>query len=182
MDTDKSCFFMICTNYTEKETIERGLMGDYRWLMPQMETIKKGDFGFQINTTTNELIGIFIAKRPARMNIVPDAWNGKFPAQIEVELLGNVQRVKDATGKLSNYVRMKHIRKNDPSSRLIPAQKAYDSDITKQVLALFTLPKALPELSSEEEDIGVHTEIGLNEVAGLEKEKRFIRQRILDPF
>jgi hypothetical protein len=31
---DRACFFMICTNDTEGECLDRGLFGDQEWLFP----------------------------------------------------------------------------------------------------------------------------------------------------
>ena len=42
------------------------------------------------------MIGVFRACSEAQLHIDPKAWKGKFPAQVRVELIGDLKRVKDA--------------------------------------------------------------------------------------
>jgi hypothetical protein len=98
------CFFAICTNKTENECIKKGLFGDKESRLQYLKSIKKGDFGFLLNVTKNQLLGIFAAESEARLNIDPDAWEGNFPAQVKVKLLGEIQRIKEATNKLGRII------------------------------------------------------------------------------
>jgi len=101
-----TCFFMLCTDSTEKECLEKGLFGDKQWLLPHLKSIKKGDFGFLLNISKSkdQLLGIFAAEGEAELNIDPNAWDGKFPAQVKVKLLGELQRIKGATDKLEKII------------------------------------------------------------------------------
>jgi hypothetical protein len=96
---------MICTNNTEKECLDRGLFGDREWRIQYLRAVRKGNIGFLLNVSSNELLGIFAAEGPAQLNINPDAWRGNFPAQIKVKPLGKLQRIAEAT---DNYV-IEHI-------------------------------------------------------------------------
>ena len=138
---DRACFFMICTNDTEKERIERGLFGDQEWLFPYLQVIKKGDIGFLINISKDEIIGIFEAVGPARLNIVPEAWGGEFPAQIKVKLITRVaQRIDRASFRLKSIFELKEI-KRDKFANKIPKQKTYGTDVTNKVLESFRVRK-----------------------------------------
>jgi hypothetical protein len=138
---DRACFFMICTNETEKECLERGLFGDQEWLFPYLKVIKKGDIGFLINISKDEIIGIFEAVGPARLNIVPEAWGGEFRAQIKVKLItGVVQRIDRASFRLKSILELKEI-KRDKFAYKIPKQKTYGPDVTNKVLESFGVGK-----------------------------------------
>ena len=104
------CFFAICTNKTENECIKKGLFGDKESRLQYLKSIKKGDFGFLLNITKNQLLGIFAAESKVRLNIGPNAWEGNFPAQVKVKLLGNLQRIKGATQKLGQIVELREIK------------------------------------------------------------------------
>lgn len=107
---EKSCFFMLCTNSTEEECLERNLFGDREWTLPYLKTIKIGDIGFLLNISNDELLGIFIAKSEAALNIEPEAWEGKFPAQIKVKLISELQRISNASQKLKDFLELKKSR------------------------------------------------------------------------
>jgi hypothetical protein len=134
---DRACFFMICTNETEKECLERGLFGDQEWLFPYLKVIKKGDIGFLINISNDEIIGVFEAVEPARLNIVPEAWGGKFPAQINVKLITKEhKRIDRASFRLKSILELREV-KRDKFAYKIPKQKAYGPDVTNKVLESF---------------------------------------------
>jgi hypothetical protein len=107
------CFFMLCTDRTENECLEKGLFGDKQWHLPHLKSIKKGDIGFLLNVSKDQLLGIFAAEGEAKLNIDPNAWEGNFPAQVKVKLLGELQRIKKATDKLEKIIELKEI-KRDP--------------------------------------------------------------------
>jgi hypothetical protein len=134
---DRAWFFMICTNETEKECLERGLFGDQEWLFPYLKVIKKGDIGFLINISNDEIIGVFEAVEPARLNIVPEAWGGRFPAQIKVKLITKEhKRIDSASLKLKGILELREV-KRDKFAYKIPKQKAYGPDVTNKVLESF---------------------------------------------
>ena len=178
---DKPCFFMLCTSETKEECIERGLFGDRKWCLPYLQTIKKGDIGFLLNLHEDQLIGIFKAEGPARLNIIPEAWRGKFPAQVKVKLIGQIKCVDNASEKLKKIVELKEIKRGTNSYK-VPKQKTYGPEITEQVLSLFQLDSSFYSQLEEHEEVGQLSEYKLDDVAGLEDVKKFIYQRMIAPF
>ena len=73
---------MFCDDLTERECLERNLFGDLARRLQELEEIKPGDIGFLLNINRDELIGIFRACSEAQLHIEPDAWDGKFAAQV----------------------------------------------------------------------------------------------------
>jgi len=95
MDFER-CFIMLANTLTEQECIDRNLFGDKAKRLDCLDEIKPGDIGFLLNIDRDELIGVFRACSEAQLHIDPKAWKGKFPAQVRVELIGGLKRVKDA--------------------------------------------------------------------------------------
>lgn len=88
---------MLCNLMTEQECIDRHLFGDKAKRLDLLNEIKPGDIGFLLNVENDELIGVFQACSEAQMHIESDAWKGRFAAQVRVELIGELKRIKDAT-------------------------------------------------------------------------------------
>ena len=95
MDFDQ-CFIMLCNWQTEQECLERNLFGDKAKRLEYLDEIKTGDIGFLLNIDKDELIGVFRACSEAQLHIETDAWKGKFAAQVRVEPIGELKRIKDA--------------------------------------------------------------------------------------
>jgi hypothetical protein len=105
------------------------------------QVIKKGDIGFLINISKDEIIGIFEAVGPARLNIVPEAWGGRFPAQINVKLITKeYKRIDSVSLKLKGILELREV-KRDKSAYKIPKQKTYGPDVTNKVLESFRVRK-----------------------------------------
>lgn len=176
--TNKPCFFMLCTNQTEKECLEKSLFGDREWRLPYLKSIKKGDIGFLLNLSKNQLLGIFIAESEAKLNIDPTAWGGKFLAQVKVKLIGELQRVDDASQKLKEFVKLRKIKNYE-----VPAHNSYGPEITKQILSLFKIDEEIKKhIELEQREVGNIPQYSLDDVAGLDEVKKFIYQRIIAPF
>lgn len=175
------CFFITCTDRTEKECLDRGLFGTNEWRFPYLRSIKKGDIGFLWNVSRDLVLGIFEAEGPAQLNTVPDAWGGGFPAQIKVKLLGEFQKISNATDKFGKILELIEV-KREPYSYKVPPKNTYGPEITEKILSLFKTQDVLKEIHPQEEEIGVFTEFTLEDVAGLDAVKSFIRQRITAPF
>ena len=94
------CFIMLCTKVTEEECLSRSLFGDRKWRLDYLKEITPGDIGFLFNMSTNELIGPFVAKSEAQLDIEENAWFGEFGAQVRVESLGEIKRLGGADGLL----------------------------------------------------------------------------------
>jgi Development and cell death domain len=90
------CFIMLANIQTEQECIDRNLFGDKARRLECLDEIKPGDIGFLLNIDRDELVGVFRARSEAQLNIEPEAWKGKFAAQVRVELIGQLTRVEDA--------------------------------------------------------------------------------------
>ena len=63
--------------------------------------VKKGDILFLLNLDSNTLYGTFRAKSDGRKNIVPEAWGGGYPFQVEVEKNGEINTITNAATILS---------------------------------------------------------------------------------
>lgn len=181
MNTNSACFFMLCTSVTETECLNRGLFGDKEWRLQYLRSIKNGDVGFLINTSKDQLLGIFVAESSAQLNIEPDAWNGGFPAQVKVKLVGELQRIDKYSEKLGRIMEMREVIRH-PHSYKVPSKNTYGPEITAKVLSLFKNQNDLRKVRSQPEEVGIYPEFALKDVAGLNEVKNFIYQRIIAPF
>jgi len=77
-------FVAVCKNETEKECFKLMLFGSLRSWFDKVSQVGKGDVGFLLNLDKNVLYGIFRAETDGMLNIVPEAWGGRFPSQIRV--------------------------------------------------------------------------------------------------
>jgi len=89
-------FLFACTEKTEDECFERLLFGTDKVHAPIVIRVRKGDLLFLNNLDTNILYGVFKAVSDGDMNIQPDAWNGKYPYQVKVEILGEKIALHDS--------------------------------------------------------------------------------------
>jgi hypothetical protein len=133
------CFFMLCTDHTEGECVERLLFGDRASQFDAMKEIQAGDFGFLLNMTRDELLGVFRAAEAAGLNIERGAWRGQFPAQIRARQFGELRRIAGASSRLAEFIELK-VLGTGGSAYLAPAEKTYGPDVTEKVLSLFGLP------------------------------------------
>ena len=125
---------MLCTKRTEQECIGRSLFGDRKQRLDYIKEISQGDTGFLLNTTTNELIGSFKALSEAQLDIEEDAWNGEFRAQVRVEPIGELKRVREAAVVLANAgIKLVDL----PSGKLVPMLPVQNRDVAKKLLASF---------------------------------------------
>jgi len=90
-----------CTNKTEKECLDRMLFSTNKVYANKALQTKKGDYLFLFNMDSDRLYGIFKAKSDGKKDIVPEAWHGKYPYQVEVEKEGNINSIKNAKKLLS---------------------------------------------------------------------------------
>ena len=130
-------FIMLCDNHTEGECLERNLFGDKAKRFQCLDEIKPGDIGFLLNINRDELIGIFRACSEPQLHIEPDAWDGKFAAQVRVELVGKLQRIKDAAFILKKAdLEMRQAA----SGTLVPQFPIHERDVVEKILAHFREP------------------------------------------
>lgn len=76
---------MLCLKATQRECIDRKLFGEVERTSALIKDLKSGDIGFLYNIDTNTLIGPFEAVSEPGLNLEPQAWKGKYPAQIRVK-------------------------------------------------------------------------------------------------
>lgn len=133
MDFEK-CFIMLCNKRTENECLGRNLFGDRKWRLEYLGDIRPDDVGFLLNTSSNELIGVFRAQSQAELDIEKDAWQGEFQAQIQVEPLGELKRAKEAATILANAgVSLIDLR----SGALVPMLPVQSRAVANKLLACF---------------------------------------------
>jgi len=128
------CFIMLCDDSTEEECLSRNLFGDMARRLENLDEIQSGDMGFLLNINRDELVGVFRACSEPQLHIEPDAWNGKFAAQVRVELIGELRRVKDAA-----YILKKAglETRQSVSGALVPEYPVHGREVGEKVLAHF---------------------------------------------
>jgi hypothetical protein len=128
---------MLCDDSTEEECLRRNLFGDMARRLENLDEIEPGDIGFLLNINRDELIGVFRACSKAQLHIQPKAWKGKFAAQVRVEPVGELQRVKDAA-----YILKKAglAMRQSVSGALVPEYPVHGREVGEKILAYFTEP------------------------------------------
>jgi len=130
----KRCFIMLANTLTEQECIDRNLFGDKARRLDELNEIKPGDIGFLLNIDRDELIGVFRACSEAQLHIDPKAWKGKFPAQVRVEPVRELKRVKDAAYILGKAgVGLRQLASGLPG----PQEPVQGKEVGEKLLALF---------------------------------------------
>ena len=128
------CFIMLCNNLTEEECLLRNLFGDKARKLQYLGDIKPGDIGLLLNVEKDELIGIFRACSEPQLHIEPHAWDGRFAAQVRVELIGKLKRMKDAAFNLKMAgVVMSQLKSGAPA----PQFPVHGRDVGEKILAHF---------------------------------------------
>jgi DNA modification methylase len=89
-------YVFACTSKSEKECFDRMLFATNRLYGDNVLKIKKGDLLFLLNLDTDALQGTFRAKSDGAKDLVPQAWKGRYPYQVEVSRNGNVYSINGA--------------------------------------------------------------------------------------
>lgn len=126
--TTTTSHIFVSTDKTEPECFERMLFGTSKLYADDALAVKKGHILFLLNVNSNVLHGIFRAKTDGRQNIVPDAWKGKYPYQVEVEQIGSLQTLKKAKTLLKKLG--------------IESHRSLDDKMTKRLLTFFSLTES----------------------------------------
>lgn len=127
-------FIMLCDDLTEGQCLERGLFGDKARKLQDLSDLQPGDIGLLLNINRDELIGIFQASSKAGLHIMREAWNGRFAAQVKVELLGELQRIKDAAYILNKAgVALAQLK----SGALAPQCPVHPREVMEKILSHF---------------------------------------------
>ncbi len=90
-----------CTRKSEKECFDRMLFATSRVYGESVLKIRKDDLLFLLNLENDILYGTFRAKADGAKNIVPEAWKGRYPYQVQVARNDSVQSLKAAKKALS---------------------------------------------------------------------------------
>lgn len=91
-----------CTNKSEQECFDRMLFATSRVYGENVLKIKKGDLLFLLNLDADTLHGTFKAKSAGAKEIVPEAWKGRYPYQVEVSSSGSMHSLAGAKKVLSS--------------------------------------------------------------------------------
>jgi DNA modification methylase len=94
-------YILACTNKSEKECFDRMLFATNRLYGENVLKIRKGDMLFLLNLDTDTLYGTFRAAANGAKDLVPEAWKGRYPYQVQVSRNGKVRSAKGAKKILS---------------------------------------------------------------------------------
>lgn len=127
-------FIMLCDDLTEGQCLQRCLFGDKARKLQDLTDLEPGDIGLLLNINRDELIGIFRASSKAGLHIEPDAWDGRFAAQVKVELLGELQRITDASYILKKAgVALAQLKSGAPA----PQYPVHPREVMEKILTHF---------------------------------------------
>jgi DNA modification methylase len=90
-----------CTSKSERECFDRMLFATSHVYGENVLKIKKGDILFLLNIDTDTLYGTFLARSDGAKDIVPEAWKGRYPYQVQVSNNGKIHSVVGARKVLS---------------------------------------------------------------------------------
>ena len=80
----RPCYVFACNQSTVEECLERSLFGaPTRWPL----SVKGGDPCVLYNYDTHQIMGIWVAERSGRNQIVPTAWDRRYPYQCKVKAI-----------------------------------------------------------------------------------------------
>jgi len=83
-------FLFACTNKSEAECLGELVFATEKFYGPVVIRIRKGDLLFLNNIDTDTIYGVFRAATNGRINIKPDAFNGRYPYQVKVRPIGEI--------------------------------------------------------------------------------------------
>ena len=81
--------------------------------------IKRGDLLFLLNLDTDTLYGTFLARSNGAKDIVPEAWKGRYPYQVQVSHNGKIYSVEGAKKVLSMMRISWHDMLNEEMTQLL---------------------------------------------------------------
>jgi DNA modification methylase len=91
-----------CTHKSEQECFDRMLFATNHVYGENVLKIKKGDLLFLLNVDTDILYGTFLATSDGAKDIVPEAWEGRYPYQVRVSRNGEIHSLPGAKKVLSS--------------------------------------------------------------------------------
>jgi hypothetical protein len=186
-----NCSIWKCTDRTIDECLKKLLFGEAS-NSPRLKEVtlpKRGDLCFLLNLNKGELWGVFIAESDIG-EFDRDAWKEQrgYPfKQIRVRPLGKVTPIRfgslrEAFEKLEECgVRMGPTKQYEKTIRHF----VHPPEVTRKILEFFPHEAfRKPHLARENEEGRFFVPVGegLDQVAGLKPIKRFIRERMIEPF
>ena len=108
----------VCKKDTEAECFGRMLFGDTRSFWNEIRDVRRGDVLFLYNLETDVLFGPFIADSDGQLNIEPDAWGSRFPAQVRVRAPAGIAVINNAS-TIFGFLRRRSCRLADDEGRMI---------------------------------------------------------------
>ena len=189
----RNCSIWLCTKRTLDECLSKFLFGEpsHSPRLKQTPLPKKGDLCFLLNLDDGTLFGVFIAESDIG-DFDPEAWGrqGKYSfKQIRVRPLGKIEPIPFRS-RSKAFEKLEECGVRMVRSKRYPqtiAHFVHPPGVTRKILELFS-NEALSEVQLPEEDEEdrffkiVPSKEGLNQVAGLEPVKRFIWERMIEPF
>lgn len=121
-------YVLACTSKSEKECFDRMLFGTNRLYGENVLRIKKGDLLFLLNLDTDTLYGTFRAKSNGAKDLVPEAWKGRYPYQVQVARNGGVHTIQSAKKIFSTIGTSWHDRLDPASAQLLSSYIAHPSE------------------------------------------------------
>jgi DNA modification methylase len=94
-------YIFACTSKSERECFDRMLFATSHVYGENVLKIKKGHLLFLLNIDTGTLYGTFLARSDGAKDIVPEAWKGRYPYQVQVSHNGEIYSVEGAKKVLS---------------------------------------------------------------------------------
>jgi DNA modification methylase len=94
-------YIFACTSKSERECFDRMLFATSQVYGENVLKIKKGHLLFLLNIDTDTLYGTFLARSDGAKDIVPEAWKGRYPYQVQVSHNGKIYSVEGAKKVLS---------------------------------------------------------------------------------
>jgi DNA modification methylase len=93
---------LACTNKSERECFDRMLFATNHVYGENVLKIKRGDLLFLLNLDTDTLYGTFLARSDGAKDIMPEAWEGRYPYQVSISCNGEVHSLAGAKKILSS--------------------------------------------------------------------------------
>lgn len=91
-----------CTDKSEHECLSRSLFGTSKLYSEKALNVKKGYILFLLNLDKDLLYGPFIAESDGGKDLIPEAWQGRYPYQVKVNRNGSIKCLKNAKKIISN--------------------------------------------------------------------------------
>jgi DNA modification methylase len=100
-ESGRKGYILACTSNSEQECFDRMLFAANRVYGENVLKIRKGDMLFLLNLDTDTLYGTFRAAANGAKDLVPEAWKGRYPYQVQASRNAKVHSVKGVKKILS---------------------------------------------------------------------------------